>query len=103
MMNLAWFAAIAAFAATLAVVLLYKPKSVTAADLSRLAKGMTREEVVVVLGEPNLNLRATLVRDDPEEVWTYSLPASHWGVTKSEYQVKFYQGHLDSWWKVGGQ
>ncbi len=99
-MNLLWFAAIAAFGATLAVVLLYKPGAVTAAGLSRLEKGMTTEDVLSILGKPTLDLSATLVRDDPEEVWTYSLPASRWSVTKSDYQLRFYEGSLDSWWKV---
>lgn len=99
-MNLVWFAAILAFGATLAVVLLYKPGAVSARDLARLEKGMTQPEVIAILGEPKVSVRAAVVRDDPEEVWTYSLPPSRWSVTELDWQLKFYQGELDSWWRV---
>ena len=99
-MNLMWFAVIAAFAVTLAVVLLYKPGAVTAGDLDRLKQGMTPEEVLAILGEPAIGVRATIVPGDAERVWTYSLPASHWSVTKSHYQLRFADGQLDSWWQM---
>ena len=99
-MNVTFFAALVAFAATFAVVMLFKPGSPTAADLSRIQKGMTPAEVRAILGEPKSSLRQTLTPGDPEETWTYSLPASHWSVVNDEYQMKFYQGKFDSWWKI---
>jgi len=99
-LNLTWFAAMAAFGATLAVVLLYEPDAVTAGDLERLTKGMAFHEVRAVLGEPDISLRPSVVPGDPHDVWTYSLPASRWSVTEADYQLKFYDGQLDSWYKL---
>ncbi|MHC4713987.1 MAG: hypothetical protein ACYTAN_12075 [Planctomycetota bacterium] len=99
-MNLIWFVALAAFGATLAVTVLYRPGAVTARELSRLEKGMTFERVKAILGEPKVSVRASIVRDDPETVWTYSLPASHWSVTEADYQLKFNQGQLETWYKL---
>lgn len=99
-MNLVWFAALVAFGATLAVMVLYKPSAVTAHELSRLEKGMTFEQVKAILGEPKVSVRASIVRDDPETVWTYGLPASRWSVTEADYQLKFYQGQLETWYPL---
>jgi hypothetical protein len=99
-MNLTWFVAIAVFAGTIALVVLYNPRAVTTGDLQRLERGMTESEVRAILGEPTLNTRARVVRDDPETVWTYTLAPSHWSVTKVDYAVKFYNGKLDSWYEL---
>ncbi len=99
-MNLVWFFALVAFGATLAVTVLYKPRAVTARELSRLEKGMTFEQVKAILGEPRVSLRASIVPDDPETVWTYALPASRWSVTEADYQLKFNQGRLETWYKL---
>jgi len=99
-MNLVWFAALAIFAATLGTVVLYEPGAVTAGELARLEKGMTFSEVKAIMGEPDMTVRASVVPGDRETVWTYSLPASHWSVTEADYQLKFYDGRLDGWYRV---
>ncbi len=99
-MNLAWFAALVAFGATLAAVLLYNPSATTANELLRLKNGMTFDEVKAILGEPKVSVRASVVQGDPETVWTYSLPASHWSVTEADYQLRFYNGELETWFPV---
>jgi len=99
-MNILWFAALAVFAVTLAVIVLYEGDAVTAGELARLEKGMTFSEVKATLGEPDISLRASVVPGDRESVWTYSLPASHWSVTEADYQLKFYDGELYSWYRL---
>ncbi len=96
----AFFAGVAAFLAAFAVAALYRPGAITAHDLSRLKQGMTRDEVRAILGEPTIPVRATMTGSDREEVWIYALPYSHWSVTKADYQLKFFDGRLDTWWKV---
>jgi hypothetical protein len=99
-MNVTFFAAIMAFVLAFAVVLLYKPGAPTAGDLERLQRGMTPEEVVAVLGEPRMSVRGTMIGAEREQLWTYMLTESRWGVVREEYQLKFFDGRLDSWWKV---
>lgn len=99
-MNLLWFAALLIFAGTLAVIVLYRGDAVTARALERLEKGMSFSDVKAILGEPDISLRASVVPGDRESVWTYSLPASHWSVTEADYQVKFYDGLFDSWYRL---
>jgi outer membrane protein assembly factor BamE (lipoprotein component of BamABCDE complex) len=98
-LNLAFFVAIAAFLATFAVTVLYKPGKPTAADLSLLQAGMTPAQVTGILGEPKINTQSYVVPGNPEETWTYYLAASRWSLKTQTWQLKFYQGRLDSWWK----
>jgi len=88
------------FAVTFAMVLIFKPTAHTAGELSQLQKGMTPAEVRQILGEPKISQGSVITPNAAEETWTYSLPASRWSVTTEEYQLKFYEGTLDSWWKV---
>ena len=99
-MGAAVFAGIAVFILVFAVIALYKPSAHTAGDLARLTPGMTMQEVKALLGDPHIEVRATMTPGDEEDVWTYALPAAHWSVTKADYQVKFYKGRFDMWWKI---
>jgi len=99
-MNVTFFAAIGAFIIAFAIVMLYRPGQPTAADLSRLAPGMTPAEVTAILGEPKMTLESKITAEKTEATWTYDLPASKWSVVTQSYQLKFYEGKLDSWWKV---
>ncbi len=100
LMNATFFVALVAFILTLAVVMLYKPGQPTAGDMKRLEQGMTPGEVIALLGEPRIATRATVTAGDKEEVWTYALPETHWGLVKEDYQLKFFEGRLDSWYKI---
>ena len=99
-MNVTYFAALAVFILAFAVVMIYKPGRPTAGDLERLQKGTTPAAVATVLGEPYITLGETTQSGSYEETWTYHLPASHWSVTRQTYQLKFFDGQFDSWWKV---
>jgi hypothetical protein len=99
-MGAAVFGGIAVFLAVFAVVVLYKPNAHTASDLKKLQAGMTMDDVKAIAGEPRIALPATTVAGAEEDVWTYALPASHWSVTKADYQVKFYKGRFENYWKV---
>lgn len=99
-MNVTFFVALAAFAMTFAVVMIYKPNIPVVGDLDRLEKGMTRLQVTQILGPPDMSVSSTMGTGDEDLVWTYALHASHWSVTKTHYQVRFYEGKLDSWYKV---
>jgi len=99
-MGAAVFGGIAVFLAVFAVVVLYKPNVHTAADLKKLSAGMTMDQVKAIAGEPRISVRASAVAGDEEDVWTYALPASHWSVTKADYQVKFYKGRFENYWKI---
>jgi len=99
-MNVTFFAALAAFAIVLIAVLLYKPGEATAADVKRLAVGMTPDEVTAILGEPNISVQSRVVPGNPEETWTYYLAGSRWSVKRQTWQLKFYHGQLDSWWMM---
>ena len=61
-MNVTFFAALAAFGLTVAVVLLYHSGAHTAGDLAKLQKGMTPQEVTAVLGEPRMSVRSAAWR-----------------------------------------
>jgi hypothetical protein len=95
-----FFAAIVLFLVTFFAVTLYKPGAHTVGDLKRLEKGMTPIQVRAVLGEPDIISRSSSDTSLADELWTYTLLRSHWSVTKEDYQLKFFQGRLDIWWKV---
>ena len=97
-LNAAFFIAIGVFLATFAVTLLYKPGRSTVRDLSRLETGMTPLQVTGILGEPNISLQTHVTSDNTEETWTYYLPKSRWSAITQTWQLKFYNGRLDSWW-----
>ena len=98
-LNMAFFIAIAAFIVAFAATVVYKPGKPTASDLSRLELGMLPGQVTAILGDPNISMQSYVIPNNPEETWTYYLPAGRWSVKTQTWQVKFYNGKLDSWWK----
>ena len=99
-MNITYFSLIAVFAAVLVIVILYSPSGPTLSDLNRLSRGMSPSDVKAVLGEPPLTLPSLSLAGSPEDTWTYYLPRSHWSVSRETWQLKFYEGRLDSWYKM---
>lgn len=98
-LNAAFFIAIASFFAVFLVTVLYKPGVPTAVDMKRLGIGMSPGEVTAILGEPKISLQSYVTPGNPEEMWTYYLPASRWSPKTQTWQLKFYDGKLDSWWQ----